>query len=149
MEEDAELEHDLSVMPAPDRPISPIGVLLAIMVCKIEDLISTVMGELADELVNVGAGDADTKADLSERLADKMVTSVSATIMMGANPSGEFYGAHISAGKGGVTVDADGCIKFAVQYSSGRRCRKSPRLSRCLIPETGLYWIARAVKQTF
>jgi len=133
VEEDVELEHDLSLAPVPDRPISPIEVLLVIMVCKIEDLISTVMGELADELVNVDAGDADAKADLSERLTGEMMTSVSATIIMGANPSGEFYGAHISAGKGGVTVDADGCIKFAAVFF-GSSLPKKPTFKQIFNP---------------
>jgi hypothetical protein len=133
VEEDVELEHDLSVMPAPSRPISPIEVLLVIMVCKIEDLISTVMGELADELVNVDAGDADAKADLSERLTEKMVTSVSATIVMGANPDGKFYGAQISAGKGGVTVDADGSIKFAAVFF-GSSLPKQPTFKQIFNP---------------
>ena len=133
VEEDVELEHDLSLTPAPSRPISPIEVLLVIMVCKIEDLISTVMGELADELVNVDAGDADAKADLSERLTDKMITSVSGAIMMGANPDGKFYGAHISAGKGGVTVDADGCIKFAAVFF-GLSLPKRPTFERIFNP---------------
>ena len=127
VEEDVELEHDLSLTPAPSRPISPIEVLLVIMVCQIEDLISTVMGELADELVNVDAGDADAKADLSERLTGKMITSISGAIIMGANPNGTFYGAKISASKGGVTVDADGSIKFAVVFF-GSSLPKKPTL---------------------
>ena len=131
--EDVELEHDLSLMPAPSRPISPIEVLLVIMVCKIEDLISTVMGELADELVNADAGNADAKALASQRLTKKMITSVSATIMLGANPSGEFYGAQISAGKGGVTVDADGCIKFAAVFF-GSSLPKRPTFERIFNP---------------
>ena len=133
VEEDVELEHDLSLTPAPSRPISPIEVLLVIMVCKIEDLISTVMGELADELVNVDAGDADAKADLSERLTNKMINSVYATIVMGANPGGEFYGAQISAGKGGVTVDADGCIKFAAVFF-GSSLPKQPTFNQIFNP---------------
>ena len=133
VEEDVELEHDLSLTPAPSRPISPIEVLLVIMVCQIEDLISTVMGELADELVNVDAGDADAKADLSERLTNKMINSVYATIVMGANPGGEFYGAQISAGKGGVTVDADGCIKFAAVFF-GSSLPKKPTFERIFNP---------------
>ena len=115
VDEDVELEHDLDLVPAPARPISPIEVLLVYMVCKIEDLISTVMYELADELANVDAGDADAKALASQRLTKKMISSVSATIVLGEKPCGETYGFKISAGKGAVAVDADG-IKFAAFF---------------------------------
>ena len=71
VDEDVELEHDLDLVQAPARPISPIEVLLVYMVCKIEDLISTVIYELVNELVNIDAGDADAKALASQRLTKK------------------------------------------------------------------------------
>ena len=115
VDEDVELEHDLDLVEAPARPISSVEVLIVIMVCKIEDLMSTVMYELVDELVNVDAGDADAKALVTERLTKKMMNSVSATVVLAEKPCGASYGFKMSAARGSVVVDADD-IKFSAFF---------------------------------
>ena len=112
--EDVELLHDLDAAPVPARlPTSPPEALLIAMEPPVDALNGTILSEHIDDVVN--AEDADRREIACQLLTKTMMDSVCATIVLSEKSGGESYGFKISAGKGGVVLDADS-IKFAVIF---------------------------------
>ena len=146
VDDDVELAHDLDLVPPPERRVtSPPEALLIVMERPIEDLITTVLYEYIDDVVN--AEDADRKEIACQLLTKTMMDSICATIVLSEKPGGESYGFKISAGKGGVDVDADG-IKFAVIFL-GSPLPKKAAFELILSPVTAHFSMFRAVKRAF